>query len=277
MIGKLLYIDPGTGSMLFSIIIGIAGVLIFAGHALIIKLKFFFLGGRAKNDDSRKIPICIFSEGKRYWNVFKPVLDEFEKRGKDIHYLTASPDDPALTSDYKHVHAEFIGEGNKAISKMNLINADLVLSTTPSLDVFQWKRSKTASYYVHLPHMPNDITTYKMFGLDFYDAVLLSGSYQEDEIRRLESMRSIPAKEIVLTGIPYLDKMKERLDSTSRDDITEKERTVLLAPSWGSNGILTAYGASFIESLIKTDYRIIIRPHPQSFTSEKDLIDRLMK
>ena len=205
------------------------------------------------------------------------VLDEFEKRGKDIHYLTASPDDPALTSDYKHVHAEFIGEGNKAISKMNLINADLVLSTTPSLDVFQWKRSKTASYYVHLPHMPNDITTYKMFGLDFYDAVLLSGSYQEDEIRRLESMRSIPAKEIVLTGIPYLDKMKERLDSTSRDDITEKERTVLLAPSWGSNGILTAYGASFIESLIKTDYRIIIRPHPQSFTSEKDLIDRLMK
>ena len=277
MIGKLLYIDPGTGSMLFSIIIGIAGVLIFAGHALIIKLKFFFLGGRAKNDDSRKIPICIFSEGKRYWNVFKPVLDEFEKRRKDIHYLTASPDDPALTSDYKHVHAEFIGEGNKAISKMNLINADLVLSTTPSLDVFQWKRSKTASYYVHLPHMPNDITTYKMFGLDFYDAVLLSGSYQEDEIRRLESMRSIPAKEIVLTGIPYLDKMKERLDSTSRDDITEKERTVLLAPSWGSNGILTAYGASFIESLIKTDYRIIIRPHPQSFTSEKDLIDRLMK
>ena len=277
MIGKLLYIDPGTGSMLFSIIIGIAGVLIFAGHALIIKLKFFFLGGRAKNDDSMKIPICIFSEGKRYWNVFKPVLDEFEKRGKDIHYLTASPDDPALTSDYKHVHAEFIGEGNKAISKMNLINADLVLSTTPSLDVFQWKRSKTASYYVHLPHMPNDITTYKMFGLDFYDAVLLSGSYQEDEIRRLESMRSIPAKEIVLTGIPYLDKMKERLDSTSRDDITEKERTVLLAPSWGSNGILTAYGASFIESLIKTDYRIIIRPHPQSFTSEKDLIDRLMK
>ena len=277
MISKLLYIDPGTGSMLFSIIIGIAGVLIFAGHALIIKLKFFFLGGRAKNDDSGKIPICIFSEGKRYWNVFKPVLDEFEKRGKDIHYLTASPDDPALTSDYKHVHAEFIGEGNKAISKMNLINADLVLSTTPSLDVFQWKRSKTASYYVHLPHMPNDITTYKMFGLDFYDAVLLSGSYQEDEIRRLESMRSIPAKEIVLTGIPYLDKMKERLDSTSCDDITEKERTVLLAPSWGSNGILTAYGASFIESLIKTDYRIIIRPHPQSFTSEKDLIDRLMK
>ncbi len=277
MIDKLLYIDPGTGSMLFSIIIGIAGVLIFAGHALLIKIKFFFLGGRATNSDKNRLPICVFSEGKRYWNVFRPVLDEFEKRGRDIHYLTASPDDPALKAGYKHVHAEFIGEGNKAISKMNLIKADIVLSTTPSLDVFQWKRSKTASYYVHIPHMPNDITTYKMFGLDFYDAVLVSGKYQEEQIRRLESIRSIPAKEVVLTGIPYLDKMKERLDALSDGKPAGKEKTILLAPSWGNNGILTAYGAPFIESLVKTSYKIIIRPHPQSFTSEKELIDSLME
>lgn len=277
MIDKVLYIDPGTGSMLFSIIIGIAGVLIFAGHALIIKLKFFFLGGRAKNDAGNKIPICIFSEGKRYWNVFKPVLDEFEKRKKEIKYLTASPDDPALTADYKYAQAEFIGEGNKAISKMNLIRADIVLSTTPSLDVFQWKRSKSVSYYVHIPHMPNDITTYKMFGLDFYDAVMVSGKYQEEQIRRIESIRSIPAKEIVLTGIPYLDKMKERLDSAAKPDSANKEKTILLAPSWGNNGILKAYGASIIEKLVNTQYKIIIRPHPQSFTSEKELIDKLMK
>ena len=277
MIDKVLYIDPGTGSMLFSIIIGIAGVLIFAGHALIIKLKFFFLGGRAKNDTGKKIPICIFSEGKRYWNVFKPILDEFEKRDKKIKYLTASPDDPALSAGYKHVQAEFIGEGNKAISKMNLISADMVLSTTPSLDVFQWKRSKSVSYYVHIPHMPSDITMYKMFGLDFYDAVLVSGKYQEEQIKRIEKIRSIPAKEIVLTGIPYLDKMKERLDKASVPSSDKKEKTILLAPSWGNNGILKAYGASFIENLVKTQYKIIIRPHPQSFTSEKDLIDKLMK
>ena len=277
MTDKLLYIDPGTGSMLFSIIIGIAGVLIFVGHALIIKLKFLFLGGRAASGSGKRIPICIFSEGKRYWNVFRPLLDEFEKRGKDVHYLTASPDDPALKAGYKHIHAEFIGEGNKAISRMNLISADLVLSTTPSLDVFQWKRSKTASYYVHIPHMPNDITTYKMFGLDFYDAVLVSGKYQEEEIRRLEALRSIPAKEIVLTGIPYLDAMKERLDALPASDRKGSGKTILLAPSWGSNGILTAYGAPFIESLLKTSYKIIIRPHPQSFTSENDLLDRLME
>ena len=276
MLDKILYIDPGTGSMLFSIIIGITGVVVFGIRALMIKLKFVFSGGRAKNTSSDTLPICIFSEGKRYWNVFGPVCDEFESRGQDIWYLTASPDDPALSKEYKHVHAEFIGEGNKAISRMNLIKADLVLSTTPSLDVFQWKRSKGVKYYVHLPHMANDITTYKMFGLDFYDAVLLSGQYQIDEIRRLEKLRGIPAKDLKLAGIPYMDKMLERLNGVEAKSADKKDPVVLLAPSWGNNGILTAYGAPFIENLIKTGYRIIIRPHPQSFTSEKELMDELM-
>jgi len=160
---------------------------------------------------------------------------------------------------------------------MNLIKATIVMSTTPSLDVFQWKRSKSVRYYVHLPHMPNDITTYRLFGLDFYDAVLLSGEYQKEEIRSLERIRKIPEKELVLVGIPYLDAMKERLDSLPASDKDRSNPTVLLAPSWGPNGILTVYGADFIENLIKTGYDVIIRPHPQSFTSEKELMDELME
>lgn len=278
MIDKILYIDPGTGSMLFSIIIGIAGVLVFAVRALWIKFKFVITGGRSKASDSSTMPICIFSEGKRYWNVFSPICDEFEKRQKDIWYLTASSDDPALSKEYKYVHPKFIGEGNKALSKMNLIKADIVLATTPGLDVYQWKRSKGVKYYVHIPHMPGDIDSYRMLGLDFYDAILLSGQHQADRIRKLESIRGIPEKELKLVGIPYMDKMKERLDSyTAPEESKKKGPVVLLAPSWGESGILSIYGAPFIDLLIKTGYKVIIRPHPQSFTSEKDLMDSLMK
>ena len=261
--------------MLFSILIGIVGVLVFAVRTFWIKLKFIISGGRAKNADKNKLPIVIFSEGKRYWSVFHPICDEFESRGKDVYYYTSTEDDPALKEDYKHVHAEFIGEGNKGISKMNLIRADVILSTTPSLDVFQWKRSKEGRYYVHIPHMPNDITTYRMFGLDFYDAVLLSGKYQADEIRRLESIRKIPAKDLELVGIPYMDVMKERL---ARDGASVKndKPVVLLAPSWGPSSILNVYGETLIDSLIETGFEIVIRPHPQSFTSEKELMDSLM-
>ena len=76
----LLYIDPGTGSMLFSILMGIVGTLVFFGQKVLIKIKFFISGGKIKQLNSSKIPCVIFSDHKRYWNVFKPVCDEFERR-----------------------------------------------------------------------------------------------------------------------------------------------------------------------------------------------------
>lgn len=276
MTDLMLYIDPGTGSMLFSMIIGITGVVIFTGRALWIRFKFLITGGRSKGKASDTIPICIFSEGKRYHAVFKPICDEFERRQEDITYLTADPDDPALGFDYKFVHTKFIGEGNKAISRMNLINADIVLSTTPGLDVYQWKRSKGAKWYVHIPHMPGDVTRYRMFGLDFYDAVMFSGKYQERQIRKLEELRGLPAKEAAYVGIPYMDSMLERLKALPHNSEKKKSPVILLAPSWGKSGILSIYGSAFIDNLIKTGYRIIIRPHPQSFFSEKELMNELM-
>ena len=88
----LLYIDPGTGSMLFSILVGVVSTLVFFGQRLFMKLKFVLSGGKAKKISNAKIPYVIFCDHKRYWNVFKPVCDEFEKRGVDLVYWTASPD-----------------------------------------------------------------------------------------------------------------------------------------------------------------------------------------
>ena len=50
----LLYIDPGTGSMLFSILIGAAATLFFLFKALIIKIKILISGkkGAIQTDSS---------------------------------------------------------------------------------------------------------------------------------------------------------------------------------------------------------------------------------
>ena len=114
-------------------------------------------------------------------------------------YWTASPDDPALEEKYEYIKAEFIGEGNKAFARLNLAKANVLLSTTPGLDVYQWKRSKNVDWYVHVLHAPNDAVIYRMFGLDYYDAVLLSGAYQIDQIRELEEKRNLPSKDLALT------------------------------------------------------------------------------
>lgn len=269
----LLYIDPGTGSMLFTILIGIISAAFYSLRMLFINLRFKISGGKIK-ENSEKIPFVIFSDDKRYWNIFEPICQEMDRRNIDIIYMTASEDDPALKSTYSHVKAEFIGKNNKAFARLNFLNAVIVLSTTPSLDVYQWKRSKDVQFYVHIPHAASEIILYRMFGIDYYDAILLSGEYQARDIRNLEELRGLPEKELVQVGIPYMDEMAARLKLLG--PASDHPRTVLLAPSWGPSAIFSIYGGRILEILIKTGYHIIIRPHPQSFISEKKLIEKLM-
>lgn len=269
------YIDPGTGSMLFTILVGVLGAGIYAMRNMIMKLRFVLSGGKQEKANTSTIPFAIFTDSKRYWNVFQPICDEFEKRGVEIVYMTASPDDPALKKDYKFVKREFIGEGNKAFAKLNMLNADVLLSSTPGLDVYQWKRSRDVKWYVHIPHAASDITVYRMFGTDYFDAVLLSGEYQINQIRQLEKLRNLPAKDLQLVGITYMDEMKKRLETAPA--LPEHETTVLLAPSWGKSSIFSRYGERIFDALLKTGYHIVVRPHPQSFESEKDMMDSLMK
>ena len=271
---KALYIDPGTGGMLFTILFGIFGVAVFSFRALIMKLKFRISGGKSARINDQKIPIAIFTDHKRYWNVFDPIKEKKKKRKQRTVYFTCSEDDPAFNKKYEYISCEFLGEGNKAFSKLNLLNASVVVSSTPSLDVFQWKRSKNVNYYIHVQHAANDISMYRMFGTDHFDAILLSGEYQVEEIRQLEKMRDIKPRELPLVGIPYMDVMKKRLDAAG--PVPAHERTVLMAPSWGASGILSRFGEKLIDALISTGYKVIVRPHPQSYSSEKDMLEKLM-
>ena len=125
------YIDPGTGSMLFTILIGVLGALIYALRNSWMKLKVLFLGGRSREKSSSGTPFVFFTDSKRYWTIFKPLCDEMEKRGETVLYLTASPDDPLLEEKYTHIKTEFIGEGNRAYARMNMLQADVVLSSNP--------------------------------------------------------------------------------------------------------------------------------------------------
>lgn len=269
-----LYIDPGTGSMLFTILIGVIGAAFYSLRMLWIKLRFKLSGGKVE-ESTKKIPFVIFSDDKRYWNIFEPICREMSKRGKDVVYMTASDDDAALKCDYPHIKAEFIGKDNKAFAKLNFLNAAIVFSTTPGLDVYQWKRSKDVQYYVHIPHAAGEISLYRMFGVDYYDALLLSGAHQEQDIRKLEMLRNLPEKDICRVGIPYMDEMAARL--AREGDAPAHERTVLLAPSWGESALFSVYGGRIIEVLLKTGYHVIVRPHPQSFKSETELMEKLMK
>ena len=241
----------------------------------ILKLKLLFSAkknGVATTDTNYK-KYVVYNEGMQYWNVFKPVCDEFEKRQIELTYYTSAEKDPCFEQNYKYVKPEFIGEGNMAFVRLNMLSAGVVLMTTPGLQVYQLKRSKNVKHYSHVLHMPNDATTYRLFGLDYFDSVLLTGDYQKTDLQYLENARNITKKELVTVGCSYLDILAEKIKSIPEEE--NHNFTVLVSPSWGSVGVLSKYGEKLLDPLAKTGWNIIIRPHPQSKKSEKEMLDRL--
>ena len=266
-----LYIDPGTGSMLFTVALGLLSVLWFSIRKLYFKFKYLSPGVKAENN---KKSIVLYCEDKRYWMTYESICDEFEKREKPVTYLTGSEDDPAFQKNYQFVEISHIGSGNKAYARLNLLKAGILLATTPGLDVYQWKRSKDIDYYVHILHALRGVTTYRMFGTEFYDAVLTSAEVDNNPIREMERKRNSKEKELVVVGSTLMDHHMKRLQEMGGKKAHEGVN-ILLAPSWGPNSIFNKYEDRLIESLFSTGYDITIRPHPQSFIAEKNLMERL--
>jgi len=242
--------------MLLTVILGVVTAGVFLLRGIFIKLKVKLSAG-AVHEDSGKIPYVIFST--------------------ECVYMTASPDDPALEKEYKYVKTESIGEGNKCFARLNMMKAGVCLSTTPGLDVLQWKRSKDVCWYAHIFHDLSDGLLYRMFALDHYDAVLGTGDIQEWAVRRLEELRGIPEREVYVAGSPHLDRLyRQYLEMQQNGSESDRsgQLTVLVAPTWGNSGLLKRFGEELLRNLADTGYRIIIRPHPQSKVSEKEMLDR---
>lgn len=268
------YIDPGTGSMLFSIVIGLVTALYFLGKAAIIKLKFIVSGGKAVIS-KKHTPLVIYSEDKRYWNVFKPILEVLEKREIATVYYVATEDDPVFSFEWKYISCEIIGEGNKAFARLNFLEADMCLMTTPGLDVYQLKRSKGVKHYSHILHAPSDASTYRLYGLDYFDSVLLTGEYQKDHVRILEQNRKQKEKDLLVVGCTYLDELQKKVAELPSSP--KAPFTVLLSPSWGTNAILTRYGTELLDPLLQTGFHVIVRPHPQTRKTEQHILEPLVK
>ena len=115
----ILYIDPGTGSLIITSLI-----------ALFVTLKNFFLNTyyriifffkkkkfKLKNDFSDHL--VFFSEGKKYWSVFKPVIENLVNKKVSLVFLSADSNDPGLKFLSKHISSHYIGNMNTAINFLN--------------------------------------------------------------------------------------------------------------------------------------------------------------
>ena len=288
------YLDPGTGSMLLSALIAIFASLFFGIKALYYKLSTIVLRIAGVEVDKTEHDLVIYSEGHNYWSTFKPIVEELLAANQKIVFLTSSEKDPALALKHPLFEAKYIGEGNRAFVYLSFIEAKVCILTTPGLDVLQLKRSKGVEKYVHLLHSLSSVSLYKIFSFDYYDVILCSGNYQKEELRLLEARRGTDPKLLLDSGCPYIDTIAERKalvdqaanlgiegSSLQNGDIDSdignpgKRRQILIAPSWGQNGLLQFLPIETLKEILNKDVDVIIRPHPQSMISEKTLIENL--
>ena len=235
-----------------------------------IRAAFFKLNG--KKDDLKNNSIVFYAESAAYWSTFKPVLEALAKKETRVTYLTSDEKDPVFKSGLdKWVHAKFIGKGQTAYTALGFLEADVFVLTTPGVDVLQIRRSAGVKKYVHIVHAAGDIHTYKFYSFDYYDAFYCSGPAQAKSLRALENLRKTPAKDLPLLGCPYFDGMLARKTA----DLKPEDNTILIAPTWGKNGLLTRTGSMIPKLLAQAGYHVILRPHPQSFISDKALMEKL--
>ena len=200
------------------------------------------------------------------------MLEALAKKETRVTYLTSDEKDPVFKSGLdKWVHAKFIGKGQTAYTALGFLEADVFVLTTPGVDVLQIRRSAGVKKYVHIVHAAGDIHTYKFYSFDYYDAFYCSGPAQAKSLRALENLRKTPAKDLPLLGCPYFDGMLARKTA----DLKPEDNTILIAPTWGKNGLLTRTGSMIPKLLAQAGYHVILRPHPQSFISDKALMEKL--
>ncbi|SFG78514.1 CDP-glycerol glycerophosphotransferase family protein [Neptunomonas qingdaonensis] len=267
------YLDPGSGSILLSALVGVVATVLFSMKGFYYKIKSFVVSLFGVNIEKNKHKLVFYSEGKYYWHTFKPILEALNKKGVEAVYLTSSEEDEGLSFRTDYISTRYIGKGNKAYTYLNMLEAKVCVMTTPGIGVLQIRRSKGVGHYAHIVHAPTDMGTYKLYSFEYYDSIFCSGAHQEKTIRVLEDLRNFHKKTLVKAGCPYMDVLGLRLEKeNAKPSIPKNKKTVLVAPTWGEHNLLKIFGAKPIKALLNQGYEVIIRPHPQSYMAEPEII-----
>src|SRR5690606_18804018 len=151
-----------------------------------------------------------------------------------------------------------IPPGMVGYAHLNNVQADVLVTTTPQLDVMTFRRSRRVGHYVHLQHAIGESRYVRPYAYDYFDTILCCGPILERNIRRMEMLRGSSPKALLPTGVPHY----EELARGARDSAPPTDTVVLVAPSWGPLSMFEAFGVEFVERLAAR-FRVIVRPHPQ--------------
>lgn len=225
--------------------------------------------------------IVFYSENKNSMFIFESLINELiNVHNYNICYVTSSKNEPLLKTSNKKIKTFCIGEGIARAKFFIYLQADILIMTMPDLETFHIKRSKIYPvHYVYVFHaMVSTHLAYRKSAFDYFDSIFCVGPYQIDEIRSAEKIYNLKPKKLIPCGYSHLDNLIKKYGKKIEEIKTEDNQTqILLAPSWGENGLFETIIEDLIDVLLNSEYKIILRLHPMTLKLSKKKISSIKK
>ena len=235
---------------------------------------------RFKKLDKKDRSIIFYLENECDFIVFKPIVEKLtQEYDIKICYVTSSKTDPMLTSNDKNILPFYIGDGIARSSFFINLEATIVVMTMPDLETFHIKRSKI--YPVHYVYIFHSLCSthyiYRKAAFDNFDTIFCTGNYQIIEIREREKKFNLAKKKLVKHGYGRLDILINEVQSTNVRKNAPNNKVVLIAPTWGPNGLIETKGQEIVHILLDSGFNVILRPHPVTIKKSNNIIQKIEK
>ena len=229
------------------------------------------------NLSDSKRSIVFYAENKASMNHFRTLIFELtERMNFQICYISSVKNDPIFTSTNKNILSFYIGEGTARTKFFLTLRAKILVMDMPDLDTYHIKRSKEYPvHYIYLFHSMFSTHSYLRKGaLDNYDTIFCVGPHQVNEIRATEKLYELKPKKIVNYGFGRLDTLLQEKEEFEKSDSNMKD-LILITPSYGNENLLEKCGIELIDTLLKSNFRVLLRPHFRILRDSKKLIDSI--
>lgn len=225
--------------------------------------------------------IVFYSEGKNYWVHLEALIKEFLSQSDvPVVYLSSGADDPGLKFRHAGYTSYEIDEGFGRDWLFANIDTDVMVMTMPDLHQYQVKRSKFDVHYVYTQHsLVSFQMVYRPGAFDYFDTVFCSGPHHVQEMRAIEQSRGLSAKRLPEIGYPRLDAILNRVQEAPTTSSLSHSETphILIAPSWGDQGTIeSGVGERIVDQLLERQYRVTLRPHPQTLKFHGDRVGAIV-
>ena len=215
--------------------------------------------------DKKDRSIVFYLENEYYFIYFQSIVEKLtQKYDMKICYITSSKTDPMLTCKDKNILPFYIGDGIARSNFFINLKADILVMTMPDLDTFHIKRSKVYPvHYVYVFHsMVSTHMVYRKNAFDSFDTIFCVGHHHIEEIKATEKLYNLNHKNLVMYGYGLLDKLQKSRPVQNQELYTKDGRKkILVAASWGKNGLLETKGLELVKILLDADYHVTVRPH----------------